>query len=458
MTNKKIESVILPPRGSDKTFDITITDDIVTSVTPSCSTPHPHPYPSLLLPTLCHPHLHLDKAYLLTSNNPTYSHLAPKTASFSEALTATAQAKSLYTEEDLYLRGAQLLSTIYTQGATTARTFVEVDATTGTLPLTVARKLKHEFAHLIEVQIVAFAQEPLFSKEDGGANLRILTEVLDSEALSDISVLGTTPYVESDRDASLRNIRWAIQTAMDKHLHLDFHLDYTLALQTDEVGNPYEPLTMAVAGILRHDDWTRLNHGRTVVLGHATQFAQLPPHWLAMVARAIEGLPVHFVGLPTSDLFMMGRDAAHPKPRGTLPVVEMIRSHGINCCLGVNNVGNAFTPYGNGDLLGLACWGVGLYQVSAEGDAEVLYGCVSWRARRAIGLAEERDGDGEEGGEMEVREGMRWRGGLVVENREVVEVPGREGERGIRVPARQRRSVRDVVWDPPDVGLRRVVR
>ncbi|KAB5582482.1 amidohydrolase [Coniochaeta sp. 2T2.1] len=454
MTNKKIESVILPSRGSDKTFDITITNDIVTSVTPSTTQ---HPCPTLLLPTLCHPHLHLDKAYLLTSNNPAYAHLAPKTGSFSEALATTAQAKSLYTEEDLYLRGAQLLSTTYAQGAATARTFVEVDATTGTLPLTVARRLKHDFAHLVEVQIVAFAQEPLFSGQDAEDNLRVLEEVLESEAAADISVLGTTPYVESDRSSSLRNIRWAIQTAMDKRLHLDFHLDYTLSLQTDEVGNPYGPLTMAVTGILRDDDcWTRLNPGRTVVLGHATQFSQLPPHWMDMVARAIEGLPVHFVGLPTSDLFMMGRDDAHPKPRGTLPVVDMIRTHGINCCVGVNNVGNAFTPYGTGDLLGLACWGVGLYQAGAERDAEVLYGCVSWRARRAIGLATEQDE--KEGEEMEVWEGMRWRGGLVVENRAVVEVPGREGEEGIRVPARQRRSVRDVVWDPPDVGLRRVVR
>jgi hypothetical protein len=56
---------------------------------------------------------------------------------------------------------------------------------------------------------------------------------------------------------------------------------------------------------------------------------------------------------------------------------------------------------------------------------------------------------------------MSWgRGMLLVENVEGVELPAPEGEEGVgmRVPARQRRSVRDVVWDPPEVELRRVVR
>lgn len=459
----KIDTVILPSRGSDKTYDITVTDNIVTSVTPS---PARHRCPGLLLPALCHPHLHLDKAYLLTSNNPTYAHLAPKTGTFAEALATTAEAKSLYTEEDLYLRGAQLLSAIYTQGATSARAFVEVDATTGTLPLTVARRLKREFAHLIELQIVAFAQEPLFSKADGEANRLVLEQVLASDAAADIAVLGTTPYVEADRDASTTNVNWAIQTAIDRHLHLDFHLDYNLD-PADDAATP--PLTFAVLSRLSHTDWTINNPHKTVALGHCTQLSRLDPSGLLRLQRAAHNLPVHFVGLPTSDLFMMGRDARHPRPRGTLPCLSLSepqedeeQDH-LNVCLGVNNVGNAFTPYGTGDPLALASWGVGLYQAGREKDAEALYGCVSWRARRAIGLAYDssgRDGEGEGEGEGEVVEGMEWRPMLLVENREAVVLPGRAGEGGdvLTVPARQRLSIRDVVWDPPEVGLRKVVR
>ncbi|OIW27283.1 amidohydrolase [Coniochaeta ligniaria NRRL 30616] len=458
MAKMKVDNVILPSHGSEKTFDVTITDNIVTSVRPSSA---PHHCPSLLLPSLCHPHLHLDKAYLLTSNNPTYAHLAPKTGTFSEALTTTAQAKSLYTEDDLYLRGAQLLSTIYTQGATSARTFVEVDATTGTLPLTVARRLKREFAHLIEIQIVAFAQEPLFSKDDGEANRLVLEGVLASEAAADISVLGTTPYVEVDEHAMSENIHWAIETAIDKCLHLDFHLDYNLKPTGINQGQVM-PWAFNVVTFLLTADWNTMNKDKTVVLGHCTQLSHANPRNLRHAAHRIRthNLPIHFVGLPTSDLFMMGRDH-YPKPRGTLPVMDFIREpYCLNACLGVNNVGNAFTPYGTGDPLTLASWGVGIYQAGTEKDAETLYGCVSWRARKAIGLASEQDEKERE--ETDVVEGMRWKPMLLVENKGAVEVPGPgsgDGVSGVMAfPARQRVSIRDVVWDPPEVNLRKVIR
>lgn len=453
----KLSNIILPSRGSDKTFELTVADNIITSITPSSTQ---QKCPSLLLPALCHPHLHLDKAYLLTSNNPTYSHLAPQTGTFSEALTTTVQAKSLYTDEDLYIRGAQLLSTIYSQGATTARTFVEVDATTGTRTLTVAIKLKRHFAHLIQLQIVAFAQEPLFSKEDGEANRRVLEEALASEAADDIDVLGTTPYVEASRAASLQNINWAIQTAIDNKLHLDLHLDYNLDADMDHPAA--KPLTYDVISNIQAAGWNSGNKGKTVVLGHCTQLSLVPAHMVSnhVADRIIkEALPVHFVGLPTSDLFMMGR-GEHPLPRGTLPVLEFIRApNNLNACLGANNVGNAFTPFGTADPLHLASWGVGLYQAGTGADAETLFGCVSWRARRAIGLASEQDQ--KDGREMDLAEGMEWKPMLLVENRDAVELPGSssgDGEpRTMSIPARQRLSVRDVVWDPPEVSLRKVL-
>lgn len=456
-TKMELNNIILPSHGSDRTFEITVADSIITAITPSATQ---RKCPSLLLPALCHPHLHLDKAYLLTSDNPRYSHLVPRTGTFSEALTTTMQAKSLYTDEDLYLRGAQLLSIIYSQGATTARTFVEVDAMTGTRTLKAAIKLKRDFAHLIRLQIVAFAQEPLFSKEDGKANRRILEEALASEAAVDVEVLGTTPYVEASREASSENIKWAIQTAINHKLHLDLHLDYNL---NADIHHPTaRPLTFDVVSNIQTAGWNARNKGKTVVLGHCTQLSLLPEDVVRNLADQItkEALPIHFVGLPTSDLFMMGR-GEHPAPRGTLPVLEFIRApNNLNACLGANNVGNAFTPFGTADPLHLASWGVGIHQAGTEAEAETLFGCVSWRARRAIGLASEQDE--KDGRETDLTVGMEWKPMLLVENRDAVELPGFDCGNGqprvMSIPARQRRSVRDVVWDPPEVSIRKVIR
>jgi hypothetical protein len=73
--------------------------------------------------------------------------------------------------------------------------------------------------------------------------------------------------------------------------------------------------------------------------------------------------------------------------RGTLPVPRLIKDYGFNAAISINNIGNAFTPQGSCDPLSIASLGVGVYQSGTKRDAEILYECVSTRARNAIGLS-----------------------------------------------------------------------
>lgn len=241
---------------------------------------------------------------------------------------------------------------------------------------------------------------------------------------------------------------------------LDFHLDYHL--ETPQGPAPGSLLETLLHHLIEHK-WTEraLKDKQAVAIGHCTRLTTLDSSVTESIVSLIKDnkLPVHFVGLPTSDLYMMGRPKGaeqqgpshpHSRPRGTMQIPSMIRDWGLDGCLGVNNVGNAFTPSGDGDPLQLASWGVLLYHAGTEADAQLLYGCVSERARRAIGLGSE-----EESAEMPQRSQDLGNGvpvpGLLVRNVEHVELPGKSGdEHGqIRVPARQRLSVNDVVWDPP---------
>ncbi|KAI8950176.1 hypothetical protein F4801DRAFT_356759 [Xylaria longipes] len=435
-------------------------DGYVLSIRPSdASSETP---PQLLLPPLCHPHIHLDKAYILTCNNrsspqhPDYSDLGPTSGSFHEALANTSRAKERYTPDDLYLRGSQLLATSYTQGVTSVRAFVELDHVTGTLPLATAIRLKKDFAHLLELQICAFAQDPICSTAKGGENRTVIENAL-AEFAGSVGALGTTPYVEASREASLWNIEWAITTALKHHLHLDFHLDYTLEPPSSLPSR--KPLTYSVLDLLGRHKWAQIvGKSKTIALGHCSQLSMLDDDEHKALAEAViaSKLPIHFVGLPTSDIFMMGRPtcdskSSHNRPRGTIHVPSMIRDFGLSACLGVNNVGNAFTPYGTGDPLQLASWAVGLYQVGTAKEAELLYECVSNRARQAIGL----DGGVPCGS---IRKGHELRGMLLLKNQRVMELPGALGPSTMTVAPRRRQSLQDVVWDPPETILRFILR
>lgn len=449
-----VNNVLLPIQDTFNHWDISLSDGRVTSMKPSSATSTP----DLLLPGLCHAHIHLDKPYLLTCNHPPspshpdYSDLATQTGSFQEALTNTALAKKRFTPDDLYLRGSQLLAASHAQGVTLLRAFVEIDHTVGTASLEAAIRLKADFSHLLHVQICAFAQDPLFSTELGELNRAILSAALDDFA-PEIDVLGTTPYVETAEEAGLQNIRWAIDTALRRGLHLDFHIEYNLSPE-EGLGHIGDVIDFLVA-----QHWPTGKGAKTVVLGHATRLTRASAQTMADLAGRLRRtkLPVHFVGLPTSDTFMMARpgeeDHAHERQRGTLNVPLMIREYGLDACVAVNNVGNAFTPYGTGDPLSVASWGVGLYHAGTPDDARLLYECVSTRAREAIGL-----GDGGEDDAYEIAEGRAWPAMLLVRNEADVRLPGKRPGETITIPARPRMSIQDVVWDPPETALRQVVR
>lgn len=453
-----LKNTILPLQDSSKQRDIQIQDGVVVSMRPSNNLTL---QPSILLPSLCHPHIHLDKPYLLTcnhassSNHPDYSDLAPKTGSFGEALANTSEAKKRYTPEDLYLRGSQLLATSYTQGVTCMRAFVELDHVTKLQPLKTAIQLKEEFADFVDVQICAFAQDPIFTTEHGDENRCIIEEALE-EYGSSIEVIGTTPYVESDDQAQKKNIQWAIQTALAHRKHVDFHIEFNL-----NGGNPMVQFNHLVDELVANS-WPTHPGAPTVVLGHATRLTLASHTELTQFAERLRQtkLPIHFVGLPTSDIFMMGRPGSDenseqkaPLSRqcGTLHVPKMIQDYGLNACLSVNNVGNAFTPYGNGDPIGIASWGVGIFHAGTGDDATLLYEAVSTRAMDAI-----RPTEVEYKEKCLIKEGKQIVPMVLITNEESVKINSLG--RTLLVPNRQRLSIRDIVWDPPETRLRRVIR
>lgn len=469
MVNMLEKNVVIPSIDAQLRWDIRIEEGEIVSRVPSLSASSS--VPSLLLPPFCHPHIHLDKAYILTCNKPTshgqpdYSDLMPQSGDFKEALANTSAAKGRYTPEDLYLRGSQLLADSYRHGVTSMRAFVEVDVVTGFKTIDAAVRLKRDFAHLVRVQICLFAQDPIFSGDCGGRNRELLVEALDKYA-ADVDVLGTTPYVEAHQDAAVENINFAIRTAMERQLFLDFHLDYHL--ETPQPPAPGSLLETLLNHLVEHQWTERASKDRqAIAIGHCTRLTTMDSSITEGVVSLIKDnkLPVHFVGLPTSDLYMMGRPKGtelegpthpHSRPRGTMQIPSMIKDWGLDGCLGVNNVGNAFTPSGDGDPLQLASWGVLLYHAGTGDDAQLLYGCVSERARRAIGLVQEEVRP-EIPRSQDLGHGVPVPG-LLVRNVEYVEVPGKSGNEHdrIRVCARQRLSFKDVVWDPP--SLRHILR
>lgn len=158
-----------------------------------------------------------------------------------------------------------------------------------------------------------------------------------------------------------------LDLAFQYHRHADFHLDYNLDLST-------EPLIWYLLDeLLKRVTTGRWHDDSCICVGHATRLVLFTDDEWSRYNKLVHDnhLPVTLVGLPQSDLYMMGRDL-EPAPRGTLNVVRSERKHGIQVAMAVNNVQNAFTPQGPPDPLALCSLGVAIFQAATPADCHCL--------------------------------------------------------------------------------------
>lgn len=413
----------IAPRPSDSNPDSADVEGIPKQVvgrflTPTLTYTQPHTHASfdaqgsIAIPGgLCHPHVHLDKAYLL-------DRCTLSDGSFDEALTSTADAKAKFTPEDLQQRMRRLVSSSVSHGVTCMRAFVEVDPTVGLMCLEAAIEVKRESATSCEVQIVAFAQDPVFYPDDEGKEGEMQWLMREAASREAVDVIGSAPYVEalskadqeqlSDRDRKVkqkeqqkRNIGFVFDLAEQYGKHVDFHLDYDLDPPgPEEEGEqsmiPYV-VTLSQKRLWSHTSGSQ----RHVTLGHCTKLSTFTPSDLDHLSSCFPSTadtdvpPISFVSLPPSDLYMQGRSQPYAsRSRATLPLLTLrtLDPH-TNWAMGVNNVSNLFTPQGDADPLAMLPMMVGMWQSAKPEDCEVLVGAVGRCARVAAGLEEEIWGD-----------------------------------------------------------------
>ena len=416
----------------DAQHDIHIEDNNIKRIVPHLTDTSSNTYKStlnamncLIAPSLCHAHIHLDKCFLLS--DPKFGDLEIVKGDFAEAMDITAKAKARFEKDDLLRRGKWLIAESIAAGVTHMRAFVEVDHIVRMKCLDAAIELKKQFAAGCEIQICAFAQEPIYSGTYGAANRELMEAAVANEH---VSVVGTTPYVESDEESTKKNIDWAIKIASISSLHLDFHLDYNLdgsqSAWTDLVTRRLDSMSMYQKDRSSHES-------RTVVLGHCTRLTLFDEPVWRWLSQRTQHLNLYFIGLPTSDLYMMGRPKSHEgggkRVRGTLQMPQMILKYGLQGAIAINNVGNAFTPYGSCDPLSVVSMGIGLYHAGTKLDAQLLYDCVSIRAIDSIGYTSRPFAIGEPA------------------NFVLFDMGGSGS--GLLSTNRGRRTLQEVVYDPP---------
>src|SRR5579864_3566652 len=315
-----------------------------------------------VVPGFIEPHIHLDKAM--------WHRARPSVAgTLEEAIRVTADLKSRRDRTDMLVRARRVLDMAVRNGTVALRAHPDVDPIQQLLGVETMLELRDEYRDLLDLQIVAFPQEGLI-KAPG--TLQLMEEGLRLGA----DVAGGCPYNELNREDTERHIDAVFDLAQRFDVDIDMHADFA-----DDTA---DARFFATAYIARRTIETGYQ-GR-VSLGHVTSLGSLPPEQLAPLVDLLAEAHIHVVTLPATDLYLGARhDASNPR-RGLTPLRALIDG-GVNVAYSSNNVRNAFTPFGNADVLTIGNLLAHAAQFGTPSQQAQILAMGTVNAARAIGLA-----------------------------------------------------------------------
>ena len=309
----------------------------------------------LVVPGFIETHIHLDKSCLL-------GRCQCEKGTLDEAVVAVAAAKRGFTHDDVYERASRTLEKAIKQGTTRMRTHVEVDPRVGLTSVHALLQLKKDYAWAIDLQLCVFPQEGLL--DDPGCE-DVMVAALEAGA----DVVGGAPYMDKDSHGQIARI---FALAQRFGIDIDFHLDF--GLDTSHLD------ALEVCRLAEQTGW-----GGRVAIGHVTKFSAMPAAELDALSKRLATSGVAVTTLPSTDLFLIGRDYDGNVPRGVTPVHRMV-AHGVNCSISTNNVLNPFTPFGDCSLVRMANLYANIAQVSRPADMELCLSLVTERSARLLNL------------------------------------------------------------------------
>ncbi|WP_217588107.1 amidohydrolase family protein [Lentibacillus saliphilus] len=311
----------------------------------------------VLIPGLVESHIHLDKALIA-------DRLANKSGTLQEALQVTAKLKPTFTKEDIVDRAERTLQMLIKHGTTHVRTHAEFDPAQGFTGFDVIMDLKEKYKDYVDVQVVAFPQEGIL-KAPGTEEM--MYQAMDAGA----DVVGGIPYNDTSAEEHI-DLVFEIAKKYDKPI--DFHQDF----KDDAEGMSIEYLcdkTIAEGFVGR------------VSVGHLTSLGALPKERLQTIVEKMAKADISVMSLPATDLHLGGRGDEYNVRRALTPV-RALRDGGVNMCIATNNIRNAFTPYGTGDVMQTAMLAIPTAHLGGADDLPTVLPMITSNPARALGISD----------------------------------------------------------------------
>ena len=308
----------------------------------------------LVTESFANPHLHLCKVWTLSmvEDEARENYHGEQMGKAMGAIEVASKVKANYAESWIVenARRAVALAAIY--GNLHIRAFADVDSKARLEGLNALLKVRDEFRGIVDVQVVAFAQDGIL-REPGTKDL--MREAMERGA----DVVGGIPWIEYTDAAAAEHIAFCFDLAAE--------FDKDVSMLLDDAGDPgLRTLEMfAIEAIKRGWQGRALAH-------HCRAMSLYPKPYLHRLIGTLRAADMSVVSDP------------HTGPLHAC--VQELLAEGVNVCLGQDDISDAYYPFGRNNMLEVVFLASHLLWMMSREEIERLYDLATVNAGKAINV------------------------------------------------------------------------
>ena len=317
----------------------------------------------VVVPSFIESHIHLDKA-LLERVKPNLE------GTLAGAIKITGELKKGFQYDEVLARSRAVLEMLIAHGTTYVRAHPDTDPLGGLTGFKVMLQLKKEYANAVDMQVVAFPQE-------GIIKLPGAFEILEEAMKLGADVVGGCPYNENSYEDTKKHVDLVFGLAKKYKKDLDFHADFG--------DNPDDLRYRSIDYII--EKTIKEGYQGRVTVGHMTSLSSIDPALLKDTIARMAKAGINIVPLPATDMYLSGRGDVNKVRRGVINPKPFVEG-GVNVAFSSNNIRNAFTPFGRGDLLMIGSLFEHAAQLGSISDQKLLLRMITENAAKILRISD----------------------------------------------------------------------
>lgn len=344
---------------SGETLDIGITGGKISSMAPlldANAATEINAAGNLVTESFVNAHLHLCKVYtlMMMDEEALKDYHGADMGKAMTAIEAAAKVKEQYDERWIIKNVRRALALAARYGCTHLRAFADVDPKARLEGVKALLKAREEFKDIVEIQVVAFAQDGLVREPGAEPLLRKAMQM-------GCDVVGGIPWIEYTDAAIAEHVRICFEIARE--------FNKPVSMLVDDAGDPGLRSLEAMALETIKTGW----QGRSLA-HHARAMSLYPKPYLQKLAHLLKEAGMGLVSDP------------HTGPLHAR--VRELQEEAVPVCLGQDDISDAYYPYGRNNMLEVAFLNSHLLWYTTHEDMETLYDMITSVPARCMGVEE----------------------------------------------------------------------